>query len=167
MCCFTTTKCATTNRHHLHPPPNIGTTCAHTCVHVLMWMRPHLCPQFFEREIEIMATIRHPNVVNFIGACHTPPNVCLVTEYCARGSLDHLLHKSGGWVGLASCTQTQKWPADAVVFCVHLLGPGLGHTSCLNGHAALTEAAATDTLLQCFWGTVTSCCVCWISDRRA
>ncbi|GAX75524.1 hypothetical protein CEUSTIGMA_g2967.t1 [Chlamydomonas eustigma] len=51
--------------------------------------------QFFEREIEILATIRHPNVVNFIGACHTPPNVCLVTEYCARGSLDHLLHKSG------------------------------------------------------------------------
>ncbi|GLC33191.1 hypothetical protein PLESTB_000360900 [Pleodorina starrii] len=50
--------------------------------------------QFFEREIEILATIRHPNVVNFIGACHTPPNVCLVTEYCARGSLDHLLHKS-------------------------------------------------------------------------
>ncbi|KAJ9510733.1 hypothetical protein QJQ45_027633, partial [Haematococcus lacustris] len=51
--------------------------------------------ELFEREIEIMATIRHPNVVTFIGACHTPPNVCLVTEFCARGSLDHLLHKSG------------------------------------------------------------------------
>lgn len=50
---------------------------------------------FFEREIEILATIRHPNVVNFVGACHTPPDVCLVTEYCARGSLDNLLHKSG------------------------------------------------------------------------
>lgn len=59
--------------------------------------------QFFEREIEILATIRHPNVVNFIGACHTPPNVCLVTEYCARGSLDHLLHKSGGPGCLSSC----------------------------------------------------------------
>eukprot|EP00955_Chlamydomonas_euryale_P033332 347546-Chlamydomonas_euryale.AAC.1 len=38
--------------------------------------------------------MRHPNVVNFVGACHTPPNVCLVTEFCARGSLDALLHKS-------------------------------------------------------------------------
>jgi serine/threonine protein kinase len=51
--------------------------------------------QFFEREIAILASIRHPNVVNFIGASHRPPNRCLVTEYCARGSLDQLLHKSG------------------------------------------------------------------------
>ncbi|KAF8071147.1 drkC [Scenedesmus sp. PABB004] len=51
--------------------------------------------QFFEREIAILASIRHPNVVNFIGACHTPGQRCLVTEYCARGSLDQVLHKSG------------------------------------------------------------------------
>jgi serine/threonine protein kinase len=34
-------------------------------------------------------------VVNFIGACHRAPTRCLVTEYCARGSLDKLLHRSG------------------------------------------------------------------------
>lgn len=49
----------------------------------------------FDREIAILASIRHPNVVNFIGSCNTPPNVCLVTEFCARGSLDRLIHKSG------------------------------------------------------------------------
>jgi len=43
----------------------------------------------------ILPRTSSPQVVNFIGTCHTPPNVCLVTEYCARGSLDHLLHKSG------------------------------------------------------------------------
>jgi serine/threonine protein kinase len=42
-----------------------------------------------------LASIRHPNVVNFIGACHKPGQRCLVTEYCARGSLDQVLHKSG------------------------------------------------------------------------
>jgi hypothetical protein len=29
------------------------------------------------------------------GACHKPGQRCLVTEYCARGSLDQVLHKSG------------------------------------------------------------------------
>jgi serine/threonine protein kinase len=55
--------------------------------------------QFFEREIAILASIRHPNVVNFIGACHKPGQRCLVTEYCARGSLDQVLHKSGECTG--------------------------------------------------------------------
>lgn len=53
---------------------------------------------------------RHPNVVTFIGACHTPPNVCLVTEFCARGSLDHLLHKSGIQVRPCVC-----WHAPAAL----------------------------------------------------
>lgn len=74
---------------------------------------------FFEREIEIMASIRHPNVVNFIGACHTPPNVCLVTEYCARGSLDHLLHKSGKRE-LATDCNTQYWSIRCSCM-IHLL----------------------------------------------
>jgi serine/threonine protein kinase len=56
--------------------------------------------QFFEREIAILASIRHPNVVNFIGACHKPGQRCLVTEYCARGSLDQVLHKSGAYARL-------------------------------------------------------------------
>ena len=30
-------------------------------------------------------THRHPNVVNFMAICREPP--CIVTEYCARGSL--------------------------------------------------------------------------------
>ncbi len=32
---------------------------------------------------------RHPHVVNFLGICHEPP--CIVTEFCARGSLCDLL----------------------------------------------------------------------------
>lgn len=69
--------------------------------------------QFFEREIAILASIRHPNVVNFIGACHKPGQRCLVTEYCARGSLDQVLHKSGElvmklqWCLLSSCRVAQ------------------------------------------------------------
>lgn len=34
-----------------------------------------------------MEALRHPNVVLFLGACTKPPNLCIVLEYCSRGSL--------------------------------------------------------------------------------
>lgn len=30
---------------------------------------------------------RHDNICAFIGACTDPPNICIITEYCTRGSL--------------------------------------------------------------------------------
>lgn len=38
-----------------------------------------------------MAALRHPNVVMYLGVCMHPPAV--VTEYCARGSLNDVLKK--------------------------------------------------------------------------
>eukprot|EP00958_Prasinococcus_capsulatus_P003901 scaffold358_cov290-Prasinococcus_capsulatus_cf.AAC.2 len=46
----------------------------------------------FEREVEVLTNLRHPNIVLFLGACRTPPNMCLVMEYCPRGSMDKLIH---------------------------------------------------------------------------
>ena len=37
----------------------------------------------------MMAAMRHPNVVGFLGVCASPP--CVATEYCARGSLNDVL----------------------------------------------------------------------------
>lgn len=34
-----------------------------------------------------MRDLRHDNLNSFVGACTEPPNICIVTEYCARGSL--------------------------------------------------------------------------------
>lgn len=38
---------------------------------------------------------RHRNVVSFIGAVTEQPNLCVITEYMARGSMHDLLHKVG------------------------------------------------------------------------
>lgn len=40
----------------------------------------------------MMAAMRHPNVVLYLGVCLDPP--CVVTEYCARGSLNDVLKRA-------------------------------------------------------------------------
>ncbi|KAL8233283.1 hypothetical protein R6Q57_003061 [Mikania cordata] len=46
----------------------------------------------FSQEVYIMRKIRHKNIVQFIGASTRPPNLCIVTEYMAGGSLYDFLH---------------------------------------------------------------------------
>ncbi|KAL0454049.1 UNVERIFIED_CONTAM: Serine/threonine-protein kinase STY46 [Sesamum latifolium] len=50
----------------------------------------------FAQEVYIMRKVRHKNVVQFIGACTRPPNLCIVTEYMSGGSVYDYLHKEKG-----------------------------------------------------------------------
>lgn len=45
-----------------------------------------------QQEAGLMASLRHPNVVQFLGVCTFPP--CIMTEYCDRGSLTDVLKKA-------------------------------------------------------------------------
>ncbi|CAI9784860.1 unnamed protein product [Fraxinus pennsylvanica] len=47
----------------------------------------------FKCEVDIMLRLRHPNVVLFMGAVTTPPNLSILTEFLPRGSLYKLLHR--------------------------------------------------------------------------
>ncbi|CAJ1405097.1 unnamed protein product [Effrenium voratum] len=47
-----------------------------------------------EKEVAALRSLSHPRLVAFIGACLQPPNLCIVTEFMAGGSLHHLLHKA-------------------------------------------------------------------------
>ncbi|KAG0457801.1 hypothetical protein HPP92_022958 [Vanilla planifolia] len=49
----------------------------------------------FMREVSIMKSLRHPNIVLFMGAVIQPPHLSIVTEYLSRGSLYRFLHKPG------------------------------------------------------------------------
>ncbi len=46
----------------------------------------------FKNECAVMEVIRHPNIVMFLGACTKSPNLCIILEFCQRGSLWSLLH---------------------------------------------------------------------------
>ncbi len=43
-------------------------------------------------QVSIMAAIRHPNVVMFMGLCLAP--VCIVIEFCPRGSLSDVIQRA-------------------------------------------------------------------------
>ncbi len=53
---------------------------------------PDLDPNKLQNEIAILASIRHPHIVEFIGACLQPPNISVVTQFMKRGSLQQVLH---------------------------------------------------------------------------
>lgn len=48
--------------------------------------------QVFERELEILGSINHINLVNLRGYCRLPMSKLLIYDYLAMGSLDDFLH---------------------------------------------------------------------------
>ncbi|KAJ1438972.1 Protein kinase domain [Sesbania bispinosa] len=48
--------------------------------------------QVFERELEILGSIKHINLVNLRGYCRLPSSRLLIYDYLAIGSLEDLLH---------------------------------------------------------------------------
>ena len=49
--------------------------------------------QDFTQEVALMSMLKHPNVVQFLGACTNYPDLAIVTQFMPRGSLFSLLHR--------------------------------------------------------------------------
>jgi serine/threonine protein kinase len=47
--------------------------------------------QQFQQEVMMLANLKHPNIVRFIGACQKPMVWCIVTEYAKGGSVRQFL----------------------------------------------------------------------------
>jgi len=68
-----------------------------TEVAVKRFLETKLSPQLlqeFKDEVAIMARLRHPNVVLFMGAITRPGELAIVTQFMPRGSLFRLLHRA-------------------------------------------------------------------------
>ncbi|KAL2102510.1 hypothetical protein ACEWY4_001678 [Coilia grayii] len=46
------------------------------------------------QEFNVMRELKHENLVQFFGVCIEPPNMCLVMQYCKKGSLKDVLRNS-------------------------------------------------------------------------
>ena len=81
-----------------------------------------------------MGAVRHPNIVLFMGLCLNP--VCIVTEFCARGSLSDVLRKAAAnkvfaqqldWVKRL----TMAMDAAKVHTCTFVIAMIYGNPACL------------------------------------
>ncbi|CAH9092496.1 unnamed protein product [Cuscuta europaea] len=50
------------------------------------------CDQVFERELEVLGSVKHINLVSLRGYCSLPSEKLLIYDFLAMGSLDDLLH---------------------------------------------------------------------------
>lgn len=50
--------------------------------------------EMFEKELSLMSSISHPNIVQFHGCCLRTPRIGLIMEYCESGTLSNKLHYS-------------------------------------------------------------------------
>ncbi|KAG2489162.1 hypothetical protein HYH03_012388 [Edaphochlamys debaryana] len=68
-----------------------------TPVAIKKWFDPQQSEamvQEFREEVMTLADLRHPNVMQFLGACMKPPHLCMVTEHMPF-SLFHVLYQAG------------------------------------------------------------------------
>ncbi|XP_041474147.1 speract receptor-like [Lytechinus variegatus] len=64
----------------------------HTLVAIKPVHKKHIeMSRILRKELKEMRDLCHPNLCQFIGACPDPPNICILTEYCTRGSLQDIL----------------------------------------------------------------------------
>ncbi|KAL1427125.1 hypothetical protein MTO96_017730 [Rhipicephalus appendiculatus] len=50
-----------------------------------------LLTRTLKKQLKLLRELRHDNLCSLVGVCVEPPNVCVVTDYCSRGSLRDLL----------------------------------------------------------------------------
>ncbi|KAK3284946.1 hypothetical protein CYMTET_7427, partial [Cymbomonas tetramitiformis] len=90
-------------------------------------------------EIAILRNLRHPNVVLFMGSCRVPPDMCIVMEYCPRGSLDKVLYEAPP--AQLDCKRRMKMllqTARGMQF-LHSLTPPLVHRDLKPGNLLVTN----------------------------
>jgi len=78
------------------------------------------------KEVAALRSLSHPRLVSFIGACLQPPNICIITEFMAGGSLHHLLHKARTPLTLAAQSKMALQVCEGVDF-LHGRSPPVVH----------------------------------------
>jgi len=94
--------------------------------------------EIFNRELEFMESLRHPNIVLFVGACLQKRNLCIVTEFMEGGCLKDLLTEAKNGRGL-DWSQMLRYCQDAVSGLAYLHGQGIVHRDIKSNNLLVSE----------------------------
>jgi serine/threonine protein kinase len=105
--------------------------------------------QEYMDELLVMSRVNHSNIVQFLGACMTPPNLCFIMELCDC-SLFHMLHMEKLELSVPESYQACIDIASAVEY-LHSLSPAIIHRD-LKTHNVLRSSNGSYKL--CDFGLV-------------
>jgi len=92
----------------------------------------------FCAEASLMCQLRHKNVVEFIGAVTEPANLCLITQYCAKGSLSDLLANKDTEMNFARKIQLAIDAAEGMWY-LHSSNPSILHRDLKSDNLLVCE----------------------------
>lgn len=93
----------------------------------------------------MMAALRHPNIVAFLGVCAEPPAV--VTEYCRRGSLTGEPAQLLGWAVARPQRADKSRPAAPACLIVRRRWPTAGRAGVAEGCCRQRLSAGASLLM--------------------
>lgn len=102
-------------------------------------------------ELLVMSKLSHSNIVQFMGACMTPPNLCMVLELCS-GSLYSLLHEKREAFDARAAIEMAIGIGSAVEY-LHAQQPVIIHRD-IKSHNVLL--ASNGAMKLCDFGLVNS-----------
>ncbi|XP_070708336.1 guanylate cyclase 2G [Pempheris klunzingeri] len=83
-----------TGREHIHCPIGLYQGNQVAIKHIKNQISSNVQKPSIISEFSVMKEMKHENLVQFFGVCIEPPNVCLVIQYCRKGSLKDILGAS-------------------------------------------------------------------------
>eukprot|EP00002_Diphylleia_rotans_P015923 TRINITY_DN3085_c0_g1_i2.p1 TRINITY_DN3085_c0_g1~~TRINITY_DN3085_c0_g1_i2.p1 ORF type:complete len:1462 (-),score=243.35 TRINITY_DN3085_c0_g1_i2:187-4572(-) len=89
-------------------------------------------------EIMILRDVDHPHIIKFLGACTRQPNMCIVIEYAAHGSLQRLVQDSKALISEQQKRAILYQIADAMNY-LHRLSPPIYHRDLKSANVLVTS----------------------------